>query len=132
MEDDVPNHRSAAAFGVFLLALAGVTISASALIAIAAGLGWDGMPWTIALLAALLMAISSSARLEHSSAAADRGKARHEQLATWEARAGAGEEPSLLGTASSLRRRAPEAKSPAGSKPAGRHGLLRSPPAARM
>jgi hypothetical protein len=48
------------AFHFFLLALAGVTISVCALLAIAVGLGWDGMPWTILLLAALLMAMRAA------------------------------------------------------------------------
>ena len=64
MERDVPLNRSNAAFSVFLLALGGVTISASALFAIAVGLSWDGMPWTIALFAALLVAMLSSAHVE--------------------------------------------------------------------
>ena len=62
MQSNVP--RKNRAFSVFLLALGGVTISASALLAIWVGLNWDGMPWTIALLAALLTAILSSAHVE--------------------------------------------------------------------
>jgi hypothetical protein len=52
------------AFHLFLSALAGATISLSMLVAIAVGLGWDGMPWTIMLLASALAALLSANRCE--------------------------------------------------------------------
>ena len=63
MPDDV-SVSSSHAFSAFLCALSGVTISLSALLSIACGLPWDGMPWLLVFLASLLAAILSANRVE--------------------------------------------------------------------